>query len=96
MTAISKPRIESIDVLKGLAMIVMALDHVRDYFHYDSFMFDPSDPLQSNLPIFFTPWSFSTFFSATYDFASKIVFPYNYAIIFMGRLSQLVNDELTA
>lgn len=62
MTAISKPRIESIDLLKGLAMIIMALDHVRDYFHYDSFMFDPSDPLQSNLPIFFS--RFMTHFCA--------------------------------
>jgi len=62
MTTISKPRIESIDLLKGLAMIIMALDHVRDYFHYDSFMFDPSDPLQSNLPIFFT--RFMTHFCA--------------------------------
>lgn len=37
-------------------MVVMALDHVRDYFHYSAFMFDPADPTQSTLPIFFTRW----------------------------------------
>ncbi len=56
MTSLIKPRIESIDLLKGLVMVVMALDHVRDYFHYSAFMFDPADPTQSTLPIFFTRW----------------------------------------
>lgn len=37
-------------------MVIMALDHVRDYFHYSAFFFDPTDPLQSNLPLFFTRW----------------------------------------
>src|SRR5450432_1720725 len=54
--ALTKNRIQSIDFLKGLVMVIMALDHVRDYFHYSAFFFDPADPTKSTLPIFFTRW----------------------------------------
>ncbi len=56
MTSLTKPRIETIDLLKGLVMVIMALDHVRDYFHFSAFYFSPTDPLQSSLPLFFTRW----------------------------------------
>ena len=49
-------RIESLDLLKGLIMIIMALDHVRDYFHYDAFFFDPTDPDNTNIILYFTRW----------------------------------------
>ncbi|HTF29982.1 MAG TPA: heparan-alpha-glucosaminide N-acetyltransferase domain-containing protein [Flavitalea sp.] len=52
-----KKRIDSIDLLKGLVMVIMALDHVRDYFHCDAYLFNPLDPIKSNLPVFFTRWS---------------------------------------
>ncbi len=51
-----KYRIESLDLLKGMVMVVMALDHVRDYFHAPAFLYDPADPSQTTLPIFFTRW----------------------------------------
>ncbi|MEO8763630.1 MAG: heparan-alpha-glucosaminide N-acetyltransferase domain-containing protein [Ginsengibacter sp.] len=56
MTSTTKNRIESIDFLKGLVMVIMALDHVRDYFHFSTHFFDPSDPAKSTLPIYFTRW----------------------------------------
>jgi len=35
-------------------MIIMALDHVRDYFHYDAFIYSPTDLSQTSAPLFFT------------------------------------------
>jgi len=49
-------RIESIDLLRGTVMIIMALDHVRDYFHAYSYINDPTDLQHTSIAIFFTRW----------------------------------------
>ncbi|MGI8601269.1 MAG: DUF1624 domain-containing protein [Chitinophagaceae bacterium] len=50
-------RIQSIDLLRGLVMIIMALDHVRDYFHYDHFIgHDPLDFSTTTPILFLTRW----------------------------------------
>lgn len=49
-----RKRILSIDVLRGLIMIIMALDHVRDFFHQPAFLTDPLNLSTTSVPIFFT------------------------------------------
>jgi len=52
----SKKRIDSIDILRGIIMIIMALDHVRDYFHIGAMVSDPTDPATTTPLLFFTRW----------------------------------------
>ena len=47
-------RIVSIDILRGLVMVIMALDHVRDYWSLTGY--DPLDLTQTSPQLFFTRW----------------------------------------
>ncbi|MEO8406316.1 MAG: heparan-alpha-glucosaminide N-acetyltransferase domain-containing protein [Chitinophagaceae bacterium] len=49
-------RVESIDLLRGIVMIIMAIDHVRDYFSYEAFIYSPTDLSKTNVFLFFTRW----------------------------------------
>ena len=51
-----KTRVDSIDLLRGIVMVIMMLDHTRDYIHNAAFQFDPLDPTQTNIALFFTRW----------------------------------------
>lgn len=48
----TKLRLDSIDFVRGLVMVIMALDHVRDYF--SNARFDPTDLAQTDGWYFFT------------------------------------------
>ncbi|HTE00655.1 MAG TPA: heparan-alpha-glucosaminide N-acetyltransferase domain-containing protein [Mucilaginibacter sp.] len=56
MNTIIKNRIASVDFLRGTIMIVMALDHVRDYLYSGSFFYDPLDLTKTSGILFFTRW----------------------------------------
>jgi uncharacterized membrane protein len=47
-------RIHSIDLLRGIVMVLMALDHVREYWSQTPFR--PEDLSQTDAPLFFTRW----------------------------------------
>ncbi|MCD6011773.1 MAG: hypothetical protein K0Q79_1635 [Flavipsychrobacter sp.] len=51
---VAAKRINSVDILRGIVLVIMALDHVRDYF--SGFKFEPTDLQHANTVMFFTRW----------------------------------------
>jgi uncharacterized membrane protein len=49
-------RLREIDMWRGLVIVLMALDHVRDYFHAGAFLFNPLDPERANAALYATRW----------------------------------------
>lgn len=52
----SVSRILAVDTVRGLVMVIMALDHVRDLLHLSAQTQDPTDLNTTTAPIFLTRW----------------------------------------
>jgi uncharacterized membrane protein len=51
-----RSRIDSVDLLRGIVMVFMLIDHTRDFVHRETFFFDPSDMTRTYPALFFTRW----------------------------------------
>ena len=49
-------RIASVDLLRGIVMVIMAIDHTRDFINTAAFAFRPEDLTQTTTAIFLTRW----------------------------------------
>ena len=49
-------RLTAIDALRGAVMVIMALDHTRDFFHAGAMTFSPEDLARTTPILFFTRW----------------------------------------
>jgi len=52
----TKQRIQSIDILRGAIMLIMAIDHTRDFLHKGAFAYDATDMATTYPALFFTRW----------------------------------------
>ncbi len=52
----SSARLEAVDLLRGIVIVLMLLDHTRDFVHRDAAVFQPTDLSRTTIILFFTRW----------------------------------------
>ncbi len=71
MPTAPRHRIESVDLLKGLVMVLMALDHTRDYFYQTGTFYDITNPATASIPLYTTRW-ITHFCAPTFSFLAGV------------------------
>lgn len=54
--AVARTRVQSVDILRGLVIVLMAIDHTRDFVHAPAMAFPPEDLTQATAATFLTRW----------------------------------------
>jgi len=51
-----RSRVAIVDMLRGLMIVLMILDHTREYFHFQALLFQPTDVDRTNVGLFASRW----------------------------------------
>ena len=82
-----KARVYSIDFLRGIVMMLMLLDHTRDFVYHGALLSDPTDPVTTTVPVFFTRW-ITHYCAPTFVFLSGVS-------IYLQKMAGKSNGELS-
>ena len=82
-----KERIYSIDFVRGVVMMIMLLDHTREFVHAAALASDPTDPATTTVAVFFTRW-ITHYCAPTFVFLSGVS-------IYLQKANGKTNAELS-